>query len=175
MKSLFILVIIVSQLVILSCEKSEPLAPMQEAGLTKSLEKATATAVSGTINVTPVGAPGEMGTTPGGTTHIRDWTIALTFTDGDLAGTGSFVQNSDWNSVYNGHVSGTLTADVAWQGRSGTFTGQFSGNVHEFYLSATFVCQGSGGFEGMKWHTTIEGSINGPYTYSGHIIDPNGE
>ena len=130
--TLFITVIIVFQLVILGCEKSEPLSPMPKVESVQALKKATTTAVSGTINVAPVGAPGSMNTTPGGTTHIRDWAIALNFADGDLAGTGTFVQNSDWNSAYNGHASGTLTADVTWQGKSGTFKGQFSGNVHEF-------------------------------------------
>jgi hypothetical protein len=47
----------------------------EELGLVKPLRKATKTAISGTINVEPGGAPGEMNTTPGGTTHIRDWTM----------------------------------------------------------------------------------------------------
>nr|NIR46920.1 hypothetical protein [candidate division KSB1 bacterium]NIR68356.1 hypothetical protein [candidate division KSB1 bacterium]NIS22541.1 hypothetical protein [candidate division KSB1 bacterium]NIT69377.1 hypothetical protein [candidate division KSB1 bacterium]NIU23038.1 hypothetical protein [candidate division KSB1 bacterium] len=115
----------------------------------------------------------------GGIRHVRGWPIALTLPapdfEGDLVGTGTFIQHSDWNSEGTGSVSGPFTVEVEWQGINGTFTTQFAGNVQNYHLSGTFVAHGSGGFEGLKWQATVEGFINGPYTYGGRILDPKGE
>ena len=125
------------------------------------------------------GEPEKIWYTSDGNRHVRGWTIDLSLPadglGGDLVGTGTFVQNSNWNSEGTGSVSGPFTVDVEWQGINGTFTTQFAGHVHEYQLSGSFVAHGSGGFEGLKWNATIEGFIGGPYYYSGHILDPKGE
>lgn len=175
----FIVVIIAFGLIILGCEKSEPLSPELEAvGLGNSLAKATSTPVQGTLYLTPAGPWQERYTTPGGTEHIRGWPLKVTFPEGegDFVGEGLFIQNSDWKlPQYTGSASGPFTATVTWQGKTGTFTGQFAGSVHEFYISAKFVCQGSDDFEGLKWDATIDGYLGGPYTYGGRVLDPKGE
>jgi hypothetical protein len=162
--------------VLASCENSGPLSTEPTPAQPRyALAKATETPVSGTAWISNILNWGETWTTPSGTVHRKDMVLEITLA-GDLQGTGTIEQHSDWTPGYKaGHVSGPLVANLEWQGRTGTFSAQVAGNVDDGLFTATFTAQGSGGFEGMKWHATLEGMLSEVFTYRGRILDPHGE
>ncbi|MBI1925232.1 hypothetical protein HYR99_13405 [Candidatus Poribacteria bacterium] len=142
------------------------------------LATATETPVSGsgTVNLTPID-PGESWDDDEGVRHVRNRVLKGTIT-GDIEGEFTLVLNANISlTTGNGDSHGTITivtADGTWEG---SFSGVFVKNLH----SAEFVCQGSGGLDGMKLHLTSQQFVpcvvpgSNCFNYEGSILDPHGE
>ena len=157
------------------CENQEPLSPEPTAiEPLPSLGKANVTNVQGNAWISERLGSGEIFITPGGTVHMRYDSLKMTVI-GDVEGVGIFVQHYDFDLEYqSGHVSGPFTLQATWQGRSGIFSGQVSGNVDDGLFKANFSLQGSDGLKGLKFQATIEGILSGMFSYSGRILDTKG-
>jgi len=118
--------------------------------------------------------PGEV-RNPGGRVTIvtgNAYEVELT---GGIAAETIFVQDSRWNARGNGAITGAVEicrAEVA--GVEGSLMGQFTGILHEFYLTADVVLRGAGDLAGchIKLHFEGEpGSDSFAYTAEAMIDD----
>ncbi len=118
--------------------------------------------------------PGDTEAGPNGTMICRGRVIEFTLS-GDITGSLTFEQTLCWNAEGDGVISGPVTAEVQWTGRSGTFTGEFIGTLSNSVLDGHFVALGDGGLNDYTWEARLAGPLGGSLEYSGDIVTYNGD
>ena len=130
----------------------QPVARASSAGVAKY-------PISGTISFVGGGAPGQVRTTPSGQCFFGNVQV-VDHLEGDVVGPITFDENERAPCDFS-HLtgSGPFTADVMWNGRSGSIAGQWETNCvadasQPIGLSCdgTMNARGSGGLDGVQFH-----------------------
>ena len=126
------------------------------------------TNVSGELGVHVID-PGNQYISPLGTFHYRGMIVSLAVS-GDVTGSGTMSQNSDWDANGNGVIRGPFSLNVEYKGKTGAFSGNFLANMSGYFLTGKFKLSGSGNFSGLTWVGEFTGFLSGHYVYSGYIF-----
>lgn len=116
-------------------------------------------AISGTISFVGGGSSGDVRPTPGGQCFFSNVEVRDRF-EGDLVGPVTFYENERAPCDFS-HLTGDgpFTAQVTWNGRSGTIEGQWTTNCKAdasqpigLSCDGTMNARGSGGLDGVQFH-----------------------
>ena len=115
------------------------------------------TPIAGTMAYVSQEAPERLMTTPSELCHVWDMAV-LTYLDGDVEGPVTFLESGHLQCDSSRMAySGPFEGDVAWNGRSGHMSGQWTTNCKMDPATGpscdgTMNARGSGGLEGVQFH-----------------------
>jgi hypothetical protein len=146
-----------------ACTDPTGMAPIASRDLAPPARAASAgvvkSAITGTISFVGGGAPEKVTTTPSGQCFFRHAPV-YDHLDGDVVGSVTFDEDERAACDFS-HLTaaGPFTGQVAWNGRSGTISGQWETNCvadasQPIGLSCdgTMNARGSGGLDGVQFH-----------------------
>jgi hypothetical protein len=186
MKRTALLVAVAAGLVALACggaaptavDQPSPVAVTQDGGTVTASAGIKTAAISGTLdfdvndprNLLP---PGRQMTNPDGKYHYWDGDVYDIFA-GDVAGPVVFHEKGVVKPDHNYTGSGPFDAEVTWNHRSGTISGQWTTNCRPdpitfWSCDGTMNARGAGGLEGVQFHFKWGPGFY-PFPYTGTVF-----
>jgi hypothetical protein len=134
----------------------------------KKENAASRTSVSGSLNLTRTLASGQSN---GRSENVQNEVVEIVF-DGAIEATGTMTRSYRLQSG-KGSVSGSVTLEAVFNGRHGTVSGTFSGNVKDSVGAFSLQAQGEGDLDGLLFKIDFTGPVGGPFSYSGVVLNAN--
>jgi hypothetical protein len=188
MKRTALIAAVAAGLVALACGGSTPTAVDQPAPVAITQEGGTVTASAGVVKAAISGTldmlwdhpgnqlpPGRVLINPDGKFHYWDGDVYDIFA-GDVAGPVVFHEKGVVTPDRHYIGSGPFDAEVTWNGRYGTISGQWTTNcepdpsrIYGWSCGGTMNARGAGGLEGVQFHFNWGPGFY-PFPYTGTVF-----